>query len=110
MMKKEGIPEVVKGMNIKTPKNNILAAPSAFSGYNTRRNYHPRENKSHRNIGFSKQSSQSNLMNRTISQASKISSIASQSSISPIKEILSTVPNTKRIPLSGNKTMGVRNS
>jgi hypothetical protein len=76
-MKKEGIPDMVKGMSIKTPKNNILAPQSAFSGYNTRRNYHPRENMSHRNIGVSKQSSQSNLMSRTVSQASKISSIAS---------------------------------
>ena len=46
---------------------------------------------------------------RTISKNSQNSRFKN-TSISPVKEVLTTMPNTKRIPLSGGKTIGIRSS
>jgi len=94
-----------KLQNLITPKaNHMLPAPSNLSGFQTRRNYHPRENMSHRNM-FSKAFSRSNITSATNSVVSNNSCLSSKS---PIKEIISTLPSTKIEPLSGNKTMGIR--
>jgi hypothetical protein len=53
LVQKETLIEKAKYNNIITPKANILTAPSNLSGYQTRRNYHPRdqrENKTQRNV------------------------------------------------------------